>query len=61
MIYNIKNKELASISAKIITKQTTLDKEIQSGNVKISGNANELKANLAIFDTFTPDFNIVTP
>lgn len=46
---------------KIITKQTTLDKEIQSGNVKISGNANELKANLAIFDTFTPDFNIVTP
>lgn len=45
----------------IQTKETTLDKEISSGKVKISGDVNKLKEYLGLFDSFTPDFNIVTP
>ena len=45
----------------ILVKQSTLDKEIQSGNAKIAGDVEKFKEALTFFDTFTPDFNIVTP
>ena len=45
----------------ILVKQSTLDKEIQSGNAKIAGDMEKFKEALTFFDTFTPDFNIVTP
>ena len=45
----------------ILVKQSTLDKEIQSGNAKIAGDTEKFKEALTFFDTFTPDFNIVTP
>ena len=45
----------------IQTKETTLDKEISSGKVKISGDVNKFKEYLGLFDTFSADFNIVTP
>ena len=45
----------------VLTKQSTLDKEIQSGNAKVEGDTEKFKESLTFFDTFTPDFNIVTP
>ncbi len=45
----------------ILIKQSTLDKEIQNGSAKIEGNTEKFKEALTFFDTFTPDFNIVTP
>ena len=45
----------------ILVKQSTLDKEIQNGSAKIEGNTEKFKEALTFFDTFTPDFNIVTP
>ena len=46
---------------KIQTKETTLDKEIESGNVKVQGDIQKLKEYTGLFDEFKPDFNIVTP
>ena len=46
---------------KIQMGETTLDKEIASGNVKVNGNTQKLKEYMGLFDNFKPDFNIVTP
>ena len=40
---------------------TTVDKEIESGNIKLTGDAANFKEYLGFFDNFKPDFNIVTP
>ena len=45
----------------ILTKKTTLDKEVQSGKAKLSGDTEKFKEYMKLFDTFTADFNIVTP
>jgi alkyl sulfatase BDS1-like metallo-beta-lactamase superfamily hydrolase len=50
-----------SVLDAIQTKETTLDKEISSGKVKISGDVNKFKEYMGLFDNFTADFNIVTP
>ena len=41
--------------------ETTLDKEIESGKVKLTGDIAKFKEYLGFFDTFKPDFNIVMP
>ena len=45
----------------IQTGATTVDKEIESGNIKLTGDAANFKEYLGFFDNFKPDFNIVTP
>ena len=40
---------------------TTLDKEVQAGRAKASGDTSKLSELMGLFDSFTPDFNIVTP
>ena len=40
---------------------TTLDKEIQDGRAKVTGDTSKFNELLETFDSFTPDFNIVTP
>ncbi|WP_435307781.1 alkyl/aryl-sulfatase [Sebaldella termitidis] len=40
---------------------TTLDKEIQDGRAKVTGDTFKFNELLETFDSFTPDFNIVTP
>lgn len=40
---------------------TTLDKEVQAGRAKTSGDTSKLSELMGLFDSFTPDFNIVTP
>ena len=40
---------------------TTLDKEVQSGRAKVTGDTSKFNELLETFDSFTPDFNIVTP
>ncbi len=52
------NKEILD---KIQMGETTLDKEIENGNVKVNGNVEKLKEYMGLFDSFKPDFNIVTP
>ena len=51
------NKEILD---KIQTGETTLDKEIASGNIKVNGNVEKLKEYIGLFDNFKLDFNIVT-
>ena len=45
----------------ILTKKTTLDNEIQSGKAKLTGDTAKFNEYMKMFDTFTADFNIVTP
>ena len=45
----------------ITGNSTTLDKEVQAGNAKATGNSAKLSELVSILDTFTPDFNVVTP
>ncbi|MNF22891.1 Metallo-beta-lactamase superfamily protein [compost metagenome] len=45
----------------LILKQTTLDKAIAAGDVKVSGNSEKLKEVLGYMDNFEFWFNIVTP
>ncbi|MGY3857977.1 alkyl/aryl-sulfatase [Aeromonas intestinalis] len=45
----------------LILKQTTLEKAVAAGDVKISGNADKLKEVLGYLDNFEFWFNIVTP
>lgn len=45
----------------ILLGQTTFDKELESGGVTVSGNADALKELLSMLDTFDFWFNIVTP
>lgn len=45
----------------LILKQTTLDKAIAAGDVKVSGNSEKLKEVLGYLDNFEFWFNIVTP
>ena len=40
---------------------TTLDKEVQAGRAKVTGDTSKFNELLETFDSFTPDFNIVTP
>ena len=40
---------------------TTLDKEVQGGRAKVTGDTSKFSELLETFDSFTPDFNIVTP
>ena len=40
---------------------TTLDKEVQDGRAKVTGDTSKFNELLETFDSFTPDFNIVTP
>ena len=45
----------------IAGKATTLNQEIQAGRAKATGNTSKFNELMEILDTFTPDFNIVTP
>ena len=45
----------------IAGKTTTLNQEIQAGRAKATGNTSKFNELMEILDTFTPDFNIVTP
>ena len=45
----------------VIGNATTLDKEIQAGRAKATGDTAKFNELMGILDTFTPDFNIVTP
>ena len=45
----------------ILLKQTTMDKEISEGRVKITGDRSKLQELMGMTDTFNPAFNIVTP
>lgn len=45
----------------LILKQTTLDKAIAAGEVKVTGNGDKLKEVLGYMDNFEFWFNIVTP
>ena len=45
----------------ITLKQTTFEKEITAGKIKIVGNASKLAELMGMMDTFNSDFNIVTP
>lgn len=45
----------------LILKQTTLDKAIAAGDVKVTGNSDKLKEVLGYMDNFEFWFNIVTP
>ncbi len=45
----------------IIGNATTLDKEIQAGRAKATGDLAKFNELMNTLDTFTPDFNIVTP
>lgn len=41
--------------------KTTFDKEIAAGNIKIQGDGRKVGELFSLFDTFTGNFNIVTP
>ncbi|MGY3888028.1 alkyl sulfatase C-terminal domain-containing protein [Aeromonas aquatica] len=45
----------------LLLKQTTLDKAIAAGDVKVTGNSDKLKEVLGYLDNFECWFNIVTP
>ncbi len=45
----------------IAGKATTLTQEIQAGRAKVTGDTSKFNELMGILDTFTPDFNIVTP
>ena len=45
----------------IAGKATTLTQEIQAGRAKVTGDTSKFNELMEILDTFTPDFNIVTP
>ena len=45
----------------VIGNATTLDKEIQAGRAKTTGDTTKFNELLEMLDSFTPDFNIVTP
>ena len=45
----------------IIGNATTLDMEIQAGRAKATGDIAKFNELMGTLDTFTPDFNIVTP
>ena len=45
----------------IVLGETSLDKEISSGNVKVKGQKEALSQFLALLDKFKFWFNIVTP
>ena len=45
----------------ILTRETTLDKEIQAGRIQIQGDRRKLAELLTLLDSFEPMFNIVTP
>jgi len=46
---------------KVLMQQSTLPAEIQAGNITFEGNPKVLAQLFGLLDTFTPDFNIVTP
>lgn len=52
---------LADTLNNLILKQTTLDKAIAAGEVKVTGNGDKLKEVLGYMDNFEFWFNIVTP
>ena len=52
------NKEVLD---KIQIGETTMDKEIEAGNIKVTGDIQKLKEYMGLFEAFKPDFNIVTP
>ena len=41
--------------------KTTIDKEIAAGNIKIEGDGRKIAELFSLLDTFTGNFNIVTP
>jgi alkyl sulfatase BDS1-like metallo-beta-lactamase superfamily hydrolase len=45
----------------IVLKQTTFEKEIRDGNIKIVGDVGKIPEFFELMDTFDPFFNIVTP
>ncbi len=45
----------------VIGNATTLDKEIQAGRAKATGDTTKFNELMGVLDAFTPDFNIVTP
>jgi alkyl sulfatase BDS1-like metallo-beta-lactamase superfamily hydrolase len=42
-------------------RKTTVDKEVTDGKIKIEGSGKKVGELFSLFDTFTGDFNIVTP
>jgi alkyl sulfatase BDS1-like metallo-beta-lactamase superfamily hydrolase len=46
---------------RVLLGQSTFEKEVQSGNIKISGNASKIAELFGLMDTFNLYFNIVTP
>lgn len=50
-----------SILDNILLNNTTFQKAIESGDIKVQGNSESLKTFFGLMDTFNPFFNIVTP
>lgn len=45
----------------VLLKQTTFEKEVQNGNIRVSGDPSKISELLGLMDTFDPFFHIVTP
>ena len=46
---------------RVMLGQSTFEKEVQSGNIKVSGDASKIAELFGLLDTFNPYFNIVAP
>ena len=46
---------------RVLVGETTLDKEIEAGSIRIQGDRRKLAELLSLLDSFEPMFNIVTP
>ena len=46
---------------RVLVGETTLDKEIEAGSIRIQGDRRKLAELLSLLDSFEPIFNIVTP
>jgi alkyl sulfatase BDS1-like metallo-beta-lactamase superfamily hydrolase len=46
---------------RVLVSETTLDKEIEAGGIRIQGDRRKLAELLTPMDSFEPMFNIVTP
>ena len=50
-----------AILDRILVGETTLDKEVEAGSIRIQGDRRKLAELLSLLDSFEPMFNIVTP
>ena len=46
---------------RVMLGQSTFEKEVQNGNIRVSGDASKIAELFGLLDTFNPYFNIVTP